>query len=113
MAQESDLAVEELEVPFSCVRTLESTYAAKSRADFERYVRRTLQFSQRLGGRFNPPCEFGALKTASDESTRGECRSDRRASGRAGDAHAPHARGRRRTIRTYACTGRNPCTRSS
>jgi hypothetical protein len=69
MAQESDLALEELDVPFSCVRALESTYAAQALADFERYVRRTLHFSQRLGGRFNPPCEFGALYTASDEST--------------------------------------------
>lgn len=55
MAQELPLALEELDVPLSCVRALESTYATQARADFERYVRRTLHFSQRLGGRFSPP----------------------------------------------------------
>jgi RES domain-containing protein len=61
--------LEDVGAAVTCVRALESTYATQARADFERYVRRTLHFSQRLGGRFNPPCEFGAIYTASDEAT--------------------------------------------
>lgn len=51
------------------VRVADSVYADQARADFTGYVSRTLAASQAVGGRFNPPGEFGALYTASDEMT--------------------------------------------
>lgn len=44
-------------------------YADHARNDFATYVQRTLAYSQADGGRYNPPGEFGAIYTASDEAT--------------------------------------------
>jgi RES domain-containing protein len=55
--------------PLEVVRILDSVYLDQARNDFLGYVRGTLAVSQSLGGRFNPPGEFGALYTAGDEAT--------------------------------------------
>lgn len=55
--------------PMELVRVAGSEYLDQARADFSDYVSRTLAASQAVGGRFNPPGEFGALYTASDEAT--------------------------------------------
>jgi RES domain-containing protein len=51
------------------VRTTDRRYLDQARADFAGYVRQTLAANQAFGGRYNPPGEFGALYTASDEDT--------------------------------------------
>ena len=48
---------------------LNAAYVDQARLHFELYLRDTLAASQRVGGRFNPPGEFGALYTASDSET--------------------------------------------
>jgi RES domain-containing protein len=55
--------------PMEVVRTLEARLADQARNDFANYLRRTLEANQAVGGRYNPPGEFGALYTASDEDT--------------------------------------------
>lgn len=69
MTAEDDLAFAYVGHPDEVVRAVDAKCADQARKDFELYVRRTLSFNQRAGGRFNPPCEFGALYTASDEQT--------------------------------------------
>jgi hypothetical protein len=63
------LNVRRVGLPLEVVRTLDPVYLDQARADFADYVRKTLAASQSFGGRFNPPGEFGALYTASDEET--------------------------------------------
>jgi RES domain-containing protein len=46
-----------------------SVHVDEARHDFPTYLRQTLSGSQRQGGRFNPPGEFGALYTSADEET--------------------------------------------
>ena len=46
-----------------------SVHVDEARHDFSAYLRQTLSGSQRQGGRFNPPGEFGALYTSADEET--------------------------------------------
>lgn len=55
--------------PLEVVRILNSHYLDQARGDFPGYIRSTLAVSQSVGGRFNPPGEFGAVYTASDEET--------------------------------------------
>lgn len=55
--------------PLEVVRTLDTVYLDQARANFDDYVHGTLSASQAAGGRFNPPGEFGALYTASDDDT--------------------------------------------
>jgi RES domain-containing protein len=55
--------------PVEVVRTSDRKYLDQARADFPGYVHQTLAANQAFGGRYNPPGEFGALYTASDEVT--------------------------------------------
>lgn len=64
-----DAGLTRVGLPMEVVRTLDPVYLDQARADFEDYLRKTLSASQTSGGRFNPPGEFGALYTASDEDT--------------------------------------------
>jgi RES domain-containing protein len=55
--------------PQEVVRTTDRRYLDQARTDFRLYVHQTLAANQTFGGRYNPPGEFGALYTASDEDT--------------------------------------------
>ncbi|MCU0646479.1 MAG: RES family NAD+ phosphorylase [Gemmatimonadaceae bacterium] len=55
--------------PEELIRVVDPRYADDARADFTAYVVTTLQHNPRVGGRFNPPGEFGALYMTSDEAT--------------------------------------------
>lgn len=55
--------------PMEVVRVLDPVYLDQAQHNFDEYVHRTLAASQAVGGRFNPPGEFGALYTASDHDT--------------------------------------------
>ena len=55
--------------PMEVVRVLDPVYLDQAEHGFLEYVRSTLAASQTVGGRFNPPGEFGALYTASDTDT--------------------------------------------
>jgi len=55
--------------PMELVRIADSVYVDQARHNFQDYVSRTLAASQAVGGRFNPPGEFGALYTATDRET--------------------------------------------
>jgi RES domain-containing protein len=55
--------------PMELVRALDPVYLDEARLEFGQYLQKTLAASQRAGGRFNPPGEFGVLYTASDEDT--------------------------------------------
>lgn len=55
--------------PIEVVRTTDTKYLDQARSDFVDYVHKTLAASQANGGRYNPPGEFGALYSASDEDT--------------------------------------------
>ena len=55
--------------PVEFFRLTDPVYADQALAEWATYVHRTLQASMAAGGRFNAPCEFGALYTASDEQT--------------------------------------------
>ena len=55
--------------PEEFIRTVDPKYADAARNDFALYLQRTMFYNQRSGGRYNPPCEFGVLYTASDEET--------------------------------------------
>lgn len=55
--------------PVELFRAVEGVYLDQARHDFPTYLQRTLAASQRFGGRFNAPGEFGALYTAADEDT--------------------------------------------
>jgi hypothetical protein len=51
------------------VRISDPVYVDQAAHDFAGYVTKTLSASQRHGGRYNRPGEFGALYTASDFDT--------------------------------------------
>lgn len=55
--------------PIEVFRVVHSVHVDEARHDFPTYLRQTLAGSQRQGGRFNPPGEFGALYTSTDEDT--------------------------------------------
>lgn len=55
--------------PLELVRKLEAGYVDQATYHFESYISETLAASQRVGGRFNPQHEFGAIYTASDLDT--------------------------------------------
>lgn len=55
--------------PLELVRALDSVYLDQARANLLAYVATTLRYSQLVGGRYNPPGEFGALYTSDDEAT--------------------------------------------
>ncbi|HEX5634544.1 MAG TPA: RES family NAD+ phosphorylase [Gemmatimonadales bacterium] len=55
--------------PVELYRVTDAVYGDQALADWAAYVRRTLAASMAAGGRFNPPCEFGAVYTATDERT--------------------------------------------
>lgn len=55
--------------PLELVRALDSVYLDQARANLSAYVATTLRYSQLVGGRYNPPGEFGALYTSDDEAT--------------------------------------------
>lgn len=55
--------------PMELVRALDPVYLDEARSEFGQYLQKTLAASQRAGGRFNTPGEFGVLYTASDEDT--------------------------------------------
>lgn len=55
--------------PIEVFRVVHSVHVDEARHDFPTYLRQTLSGSQRQGGRFNPPGEFGALYTSTDEET--------------------------------------------
>lgn len=69
MSDASLSSIEVVESPTVFVRVLESEYAQHAGVDFAEYVRTTLWYNQRAGGRFNAPKEFGVLYAASDEET--------------------------------------------
>lgn len=62
-------ALQYLGAPEEVVRATEARYADQARTDFATYLRDTLHYNQRSGGRYNAPGEFGLLYTASDEAT--------------------------------------------
>jgi RES domain-containing protein len=51
------------------VRVLDSLYLDQAQNEFGKYVEGTLLANQAVGGRFNPPGEFGSLYCAGDEET--------------------------------------------
>jgi RES domain-containing protein len=55
--------------PIEVFRVVHNLHVDEARHDFPTYLRQTLSGSQRQGGRFNPPGEFGALYTSTDEET--------------------------------------------
>jgi RES domain-containing protein len=66
---DDDLALQFVGFREEFVRVAESVYIDQASYDFPRYLRDTLHYNQRGGGRYNPPGEFGALYTAGDEAT--------------------------------------------
>jgi RES domain-containing protein len=65
----SEIGITFIGDPQEVVRTTDGRYLDQARADFGLYVHQTLAANQAFGGRYNPPGEFGALYTASDEDT--------------------------------------------
>ena len=55
--------------PLELVLALDSVYLDQARANLPAYVATTLRYSQLVGGKYNPPGEFGALYTSDDEET--------------------------------------------
>lgn len=55
--------------PETLYRTTADAYADQARLDWPAYVTATLAGSERVGGRFNPKGEFGALYTSDAEES--------------------------------------------